>query len=118
MDTAGLAEFHQHATTWAGQVGLPKELGEAVIESAMDVGQATRGMGDAERALFKREQVVIFERQAGGPEKVAKRMALAAKALARGGPEFTAALHKSGALDDAWMVLTLANQAERMITRG
>jgi hypothetical protein len=84
----------------------------------MDVGQATRHMGDAERALFKRDQAVIFERQAGGPEKAAERMKLAGQALARAGREFTDILHKSGALDDAWTVLTLANQAERLAERA
>jgi hypothetical protein len=117
MDPAELAAFDTVSTTWASEVGFPADLGAAVLERAMDVGQSTRRMANAERELFKREQAVVFERQAGGPEKAAERMKLAGHALARGGREFTDLLHKAGALDDAWTVLTLANQAERLAAR-
>lgn len=57
-------------------------------------------------------------RPAGGAEKAAAKMQLAAKALARAPGAFSDALHANGALHDAGIVLWLANHGERMAVRG
>jgi hypothetical protein len=96
-----LVELNQAATTWASEIGFPAVLGAAVIERALDVGHAYDRMDDISRQPWVREQRVEFERMAGGPEKAAEKMALAAVALQRGTPAFTQGLKTSGALHDA-----------------
>jgi hypothetical protein len=96
---------------------LPPEIGTVVIERAIVQGQAYSRMTDAERQLWQREQRFDFERLAGGPNKVAEKVALAGKVLAMGSPDMLANLHRSGALHDAAIVIHLANHAERLAAR-
>jgi hypothetical protein len=117
-DPATLSEFHNEATAWAAAVGFPVEMGGGVIERAVEVGRTVSAMAPGERELWVLEQKADFERQAGSPEQAAEWVTLAAKTLARAAPSFTAAMHKSGALDDPFIVRCLANQELARQTRG
>ncbi len=113
-----LAEYHAQATAWLSQLGFPENIGPAVMERAIDAGQAYNRMSEPQRQLWVREQNAEFERMAGGPEKAAERMKFAAVALARAPGAFTDALRANGSLHEAGVVLHLANQGERLAARG
>lgn len=115
---ADVIALNQAGTEWAAQVGLTAEVGSAVIERALTVGRALDAMPSPDRTLWITGQRQQFERMAGGPEKAAERLALAASALKRGGKAFTAGLLASGALHDAFVVAQLANHAERTAARS
>ena len=70
------------------------------------------------RELFRKEQRVIFERRPGPSREAGRTDEAATQTPARGGREFTELLHRNGPFDDAWVVLTLANHAERLAARG
>jgi hypothetical protein len=118
IETPALAEYHAQATAWLSKVGFPENIGPAVIERSLDVGQKFNQASESERQLWIRDQNAQFERMAGGPEKAKEKMSLAAKALARAPGGFTEALRVCGALHDAGIVMHLANQGERLGARG
>jgi hypothetical protein len=117
-DASAIAELNATATTWASEIGLPVGVAEATIERAIAVGQQVGGMDASARQLWQIEQRFDFERIAGGPEQAAAKMTLAAQALIRATGPFTAALKSTGALDDAFVILNLAHQGERMAARS
>jgi len=110
-----LASFNSSATQWLSALGLPPTLGAALIERCMSVGKSLTAMSEGDRQLFKINQRIDAERQAGGPEQLMAAISRAATAIKRAGPsEFTEALSKSGALNDAWVLTTLANHGARI----
>jgi hypothetical protein len=116
--TATVAEFNQIATSWLSEIGLPPNIGPSVIERSMEVGQRNAQLTPAARELWRREQAVQFDRVARTPERAAALRAFADQALARGGKPFTDVLRKSGALDDATVLMNLALQGERAAARS
>ncbi len=118
IEGPALAEYNQAAQAWLSQMGFPQNIGPAVVERSLDVGQLFNAMGEAERALWVREQNALFERMAAGAEKAQERLQRASEALARAPGAFTEALHANGALHDAGIVLWLANHGERLAVRG
>ncbi len=113
-DVSTLAEFDREAKAWLSGVGFPPQIGPAVIERAVDVGQRYNRMSEPQRQLWVREQNALFERMAGGPEQASAKLAAAAAALANAPAAFTEALHKSGTFHDAGVMMHLANQGERL----
>jgi hypothetical protein len=74
-------------------------------------------MTPAARELFRREQGAMFDGVAKTPERAAQLRAYAETALARAPAGFTAGLRKSGALDDASILMNLALHGERTALR-
>jgi hypothetical protein len=118
MDMAKVAAANTEMTTWLSQAGFSPEIGPAVLERAMDVGQRYNNSDDVSRQLWVREQHADFARMAGSPERAAELIDFASATLARGGDAFSNALAKSGALDDAGVLMHLAHQGERLAARG
>lgn len=118
LDPAQLAQANAEATQWLAAVGFPPEIGPAVIERAMDVGQALTRMSEPERELWSREQTVLFARMAGSEERYRELIGLAADALARGNPAYAALLRDRCILADAGVLMHLAHQGERLKARA
>jgi hypothetical protein len=118
MDLSRVANANAEMTTWLSQAGFPPEIGPAVLEQAMDVGQRYANSSEPMRELWRREQQATFLKMAGSPERAAELVDFAAVVLARGGDAFSNALAKSGALDDAAVLMHLAHQGERLAARG
>lgn len=112
VDPASLSALNTSLTTGLANMQIRPELGAAIVERAMDIGQAK--MDAAARQLFKVEQRQLVERRAGGSEQLAERLRLAGVMLKMAGPEFAEHLFRSGAADDAWIVETLANEGRRL----
>lgn len=114
VDAGQIAHFDSLARAWLANLGLPPAVGAAVIERALDVGHSYQAMSEAQRALWRAEQVAHFERLAGSPEKAAARLELAKAAIARG-RDFPDALHaRAGVLHDAGIMMHLALNEERI----
>jgi hypothetical protein len=118
VDPTTVAAANTEMTTWLSQAGFSPEIGPAVLERAMDAGQAYARMSDVDRQLWAGEQHAEFARMAGTPERAAELIDFASAALARGGDAFSNALAKSGALDDCGVLMHLAHQGERLAARG
>jgi hypothetical protein len=118
LDLAKVAAANTEMTAWLSAAAFPQEIGPAVLEQAMDSGQACAAMSAPERQLWEREQHATFAKMAGTPERAVELLDFAAVVLARGGDAFSNALAKSGALDDAGVLMHLAHQGERLAARG
>jgi hypothetical protein len=118
MDLTKVAGANTEMTTWLSQAGFPAEIGPAVVERAMDVGQRFANSPEPMRELWRREQHATFAKMAGTRERAVELLDFAAVVLARGGDAFSNALAQSGALDDAGVLLHLAHQGERLAVRG
>ena len=118
MEIDKLAAANTEMTTWLSQAGFSPEIGPAVLERAIDAGQAYAKMSDVDRQLWVGEQRAEFARMARTPERAAELIDFASAVLARGGQAFSDALAKSGALDDAGVLMHLAHQGERLAARG
>lgn len=116
-DVTAPAGFDSEARAWLSEIGFPANIGPSVVEAALDARNRLAAMSEPSRALWVGEQKALFAQLAGGPEKAAGRMALAAKALALGRAGFTDALAGCGALNDATVVARLALQGERITVR-
>ena len=114
VDPTGLAAFNAEATAFCADLQLDPNLAGSLIEQCMVSGQAQAKMTEAGRQLYIREQRVIAERQLGGVQQLEAAMAQAAKALKLSPSAFTQRLIESGALNDAWVFLTLANHGARV----
>jgi hypothetical protein len=105
-------------------VGLSVGVGEAVIERGLDIGRWWAKAEPADRELFKREQTAELERMPCGPDRAKAVVTQAAKVLADGimaqnGDEtFMRSLFNNGALDDAGLIMHLANQGARRSARA
>jgi hypothetical protein len=118
MDMAQISEANTQITTWLSAVGFPPEIGPAVAERAIDIGQWFAKSSDTERELWARGEQANFYRMAGSEERGKELLDLAIAALVRGGNGFFEVLAKSGALCDAGTIMHLANQGERLAARG
>ncbi len=118
MDLTKVAGANKEMSTWLSQAGFPAEIGPAVVERAMDVGQRFAASPEPMRELWRREQHATFAKMAGSPERAVELLDFAAVVLARGGNAFSDALAQSGALDDAGVLMHLAHQGERLAARG
>jgi hypothetical protein len=118
MDMAQIGEANTQITTWLSDVGFPPEIGPAVAERAIDIGQWFAKSSETQRELWAREEQANFYRMAGSDERGKELLNFAIDALARGGKGFFEVLAKSGALCDAGTIMHLANQGERLAARG
>jgi hypothetical protein len=118
MDLTKVANANREMTTWLSNAAFPPEIGPAVLERAMDVGQRYANSSEPMRELWRREQQATFVKMAGSAERATELIDLAAVVLARGGDAFSDALARSGALDDVGVLMHLAHQGERLAARG
>lgn len=117
-DVSTMAAFNTEATTWLSAAGFPPTIGPSVVERAMDVSIAVSRMSAPEKELWFREQTSQLERQAGGPEAAEQVMACAAQVLARGDKAFAEKLFNSGAVHDAFVLMSLGLQGARLQVRA
>jgi hypothetical protein len=117
-DMAKMAQANAEVTTWLSLAGFSPEIGPAVAERAMDAGQACARMSDVDRQLWAGEQRAEFARMAGSPERATELLDLVSVTLTRGGNAFGDLLARSGALDDAGVLMHLAHQGERLKARS
>ncbi|HVM77627.1 MAG TPA: hypothetical protein VMU06_01320 [Stellaceae bacterium] len=115
MSPAALVELNARATQWLANLRIDPALGTGLIEHALRVGYLFPRMSDAQRGLFKREQVAIAERRLGGSEQVKAAAANVNRALSLGDPGFANTLMDSGALHDSFIFQTLANHGARLM---
>lgn len=110
-----VAAVDASAKDFLAVLNITPALGAALIEHAVEKGQAWSKASETERELYKREQRAIGLKACGGsPEKLSETIALAGQTirLALGGKgDFAEALVKSGAANDWWLISTLANQS-------
>ncbi len=116
-DVSALAATNREFTTWAAELGLPAEIGTAVIEEALKVDTRTSRMSEDGLRLWVLEQKFAFADLAGGEQKVAEKLAMVKPLLERN-PAMRDRLLRSGALDSATVVIHLANHAERLAARA
>lgn len=104
-----LAAFDTEARSWLAGLGISAPLGASIVERAMRVGRQFAAMSQDQRNAWKQSEHRELATRLGGADAVKGAVDLAALAIKRAGPsQFTQALLDSGALNDTWLVQTLA----------
>lgn len=113
MDPVQLANANREVTAFLAALQIEPTLGAAIAERVMDVSQAVAKMTPAEHSLWKTENRQIVTRRAGGAHQAQETVRLAAVALKAAGPgEFRSVLLER-AINDSWLMETLANFGAR-----
>ena len=100
---AQLAEFRQESSEWASKLALPVKLGEGLVERALHVWQRLEQMTPDQRRTWSAEQRSQLMKTSGMPATTAM------KVLDLAPGAFHDRLKASGALNDAFIVRSLAN---------
>ncbi len=110
--TEHLGQFNTEMTQWAAAVGFAPEIGTAVIERLVEVAPRLAGMSPEQRAEWVDQQDQIMLQRVGSPQALAELKEQAKKALGIAkGNKFSEAAAKAEALNDPWLLTTLANHA-------
>jgi len=113
-DPAALVEFNTAATGWLAAMQAQPLEGKFIVERGMEIGRELRGMDDAQRATWVAKQRYDLEQRLG-PDAFKETLRLAAYALRMGRDQpFYENLRQSHALDDPFIVRTLANVGRRI----
>ena len=110
--TEHLGQFNTEMTRWAAAVGFSPEIGTAVIERLVEVAPRLAAMTPEQPAEWVDQQDQIMLQRVGSPQALAELKEQAKKALAIAkGNRFSEAAAKAEALNDPWLLMTLANHA-------
>jgi hypothetical protein len=108
LDEAAQSRVSSELNQMMSELKFQENLGASISERLAEVGPALQRMTEVERSAWINKQNSLVERLSGG--KAAEVKALAVAALRRASGEFPKRLAASALMNEALVVISLANQ--------